>query len=684
MNKLKSGKAFVILQKIGKSFMLPIAVLPAAGILLGLGASFTNVVTLENLGLMNVMGPGTVLYSVLSIMNGVGSAVFDNLPIIFAVGVAIGMAEKQKETAALAALLAFLAMNFTINKILIINSTIDEAGNVIGNVADGTITKVLGITTLQTGVFSGIVVGLVVAMLHNRFYDIKLPNYIAFFGGNRFVPIVSIFASLILGALFSLIWPFIQSGITSLGTLIAKGGAIGCFFYEFIKRLLIPFGLHHLLLVTFWQTPLGGVMDVAGKTYIGAQNIVFAQLADPNTVHISREASKYLNGLYPIMIFALPAACFAMYKNAKDANKNATKSLLISAALASIITGITEPVEFPILFASPILFVIHCLLSGISTAIMYLLNVGVGCTFSSGLIDLTLFGILPGNSKTSWIYVVIVGIVFAIIYYFVFDFAIKKFDVKTPGREEIDIQTKIDALKQDASELIVSGLGGKENIVSLDCCATRLRVEVKDPKGISESDLRNTGALGFINKGTGIQVIYGPGVNIVKSRIEDYLGTDHHDSLLVRSPLIGKYYKLEDVPDEAFSKKLIGDGIAVDPDDEYVYAPADCTVEVLFPTLHAIGLKTKDGINILIHLGIDTVELKGKGFEALVKQGDEVKLGTQLIKMDLNYLRKNAKTMISPIIITDLSKDKKLEVIADNHIEYNETIIRISDITTSS
>ena len=675
----KNSKLFALLQKLGKSFMLPIAVLPAAGLLLGIGASFTNVSNIESMGLLNVMGPGTVLYGIFSVMSGVGSAIFDNLPLVFAIGVAIGMADKQKETAALSAALAYLTMNITINKILILSNLIDEAGNAINGTFAEMVASCLGITTLQTGAFGGIVVGIVVASLNNKYNDIKLPDYLAFFGGNRFIPIISVFSAMLIGLVFSILWPYVQLVISMLGGAVAKGGVIGAFLFTFIKRLLIPFGLHHVFYLPFWQSPLGGVVEVAGEQYIGAQNILFAQLADPNTLHISRSASMYFSGEFPIMIFALPAACYAIYKNAKPINKKVVKSLMLSAAAASLITGITEPIEFPILFASPVLYAGHAVLTGLSNVVLYLLNITIGCTFSTGFIDLLLFGILPGNSKTSWLLLIPVGIVLAIIYYFVFDFAIKKFDLKTPGREEIDSQVKIDALKEDASELILSGLGGVENIVSLDCCATRLRVEVKDNKKISESDLRNSGALGLTIKETAIQVIYGPGVNRVKSKLEDYMGSSYHNSLLIRSPLIGKYIKMEDVPDEAFASKMMGEGIAVDPDDEYVYAPDNGTVEFIYPTCHAIGFKCENGTSLLIHLGIDTVNLKGEGFEALVKEGDKVELGTKMIKMNLDFLRKNAKSMVSPIIVTELSDDKKVEIVADNHIEYNETVIRISD-----
>lgn len=670
------NKAFEILQKLGRSFMLPIAVLPAAGLLLGIGSSFTNITNLNNLGVLDLMGPGTLAYSIFSIMSGVGSAVFDNLPIIFAIGVAIGMANKDKETAALAAALAYLVMNVTINKILVIKGMIDEAGNAIGNMPQEMFASTLGITSLQIGVFGGVVVGVGVSILHNKYRNVSLPTFLAFFGGNRFIPILAVFVYIIVGFVFTIIWPPIQNGIIALGQLIAKGGAVGAFFFDFIKRLLIPFGLHHVFYMPFWQTALGGVMEVAGTQYLGAQNILFAQLADPNTAHISRNAAMYFMGEYPMMIFGVPFASYAIYKNAKKKNKKETKSLMISIALTSVITGITEPFEFPVLFASPILYLFHSILSGLSNVCLYLLNVGVGCTFSDGLIDLLLLGILPGNAKTSWIYIILVGIVVGFVYYFVFDFAIKKYDLKTPGREDINNEVKINAVEGDASELIAMGLGGKRNIVSVDCCATRLRVVVKDGGLVSEAELKNTGSLGIVRKDTNIQVIYGTKVNIVKDKLEDYLASANHNVLL-RTPIVGKYIKLEEVPDEAFASKTMGDGVAVEPVEDTVYAPDNGTIEFIYPTKHAIGFRTDSNIYVLIHIGLDTVNLKGEGFTQLVNVGDKVSVGTPIMKLDLDYLRKNAKSLISPIIITELQDDEKLEIIADENIEKDESIVRI-------
>ena len=677
VNNNSNNNFFNLLQKLGKSFMLPIAMLPIAGLLLGVGSSFTNPSTITSLGLENILHQGTILYSIFSIMNGVGGVIFDNLPLIFAIGVAIGMAQKEKEIAALASAISYIVMNSTINKILIIRGMIDGSGNIVGDITSGMITNCLGITTLQIGVFGGIVIGVVVSQLHNRYCDIKLPDFLAFFGGNRFVPIISVLTSIVIGFIFSYVWPSVQIGIVYLGELVASGGVFGAFLFDTIKRLLVPFGLHHIFYLPFWQTAIGGAASVAGVNYVGAQNILFAQLADCNTIHLSRNVAMYFTGGYPIMMFGLPAACIAIYRNAKEENRKQTKSLMLSAAFTSFITGITEPIEFPILFASPGLFFVNSICYGLSNALMYLLNVTIGTTFSNGFIDLLLLGILPGNPKTSWIFLIPVGLAFFAIYYFIFDFAIKKFDLKTPGREEYSYEIKVNALEQDASDLIISGLGGLKNITNYDCCATRLRVDVVDSNLISESELRNTGALGVMKTETAVQVVYGPGVNLVKDKLDKFIEMGGNDAILIRSPLVGKYVPLEEVPDVAFATKTLGEGIAVDIEDPYVYAPCDGKVIFIYPTKHAIGFLCDNGIHLLIHIGMDTAELKGKGLEALVEQGEVVKLGTKLIKMDLNYLRNNAKSIISPIILSDLGKNQEVEIVADKHIEYNESVIKI-------
>lgn len=540
LTKKRFSGTFSVLQRVGRAFMLPIALLPIAGLLLGVGASFTNTTMLEAYNLMGIMGPGTFLYSVFTLLASVGTVIFDNLPILFAMGVALGMAENEKATATLSAAIAFFVMHKTINALLLITGKLEP-----GVLQEGAVANVVGIESLQMGVFGGIIVGLGVAYLNNRFYKIRLPNVISFFGGTRFVPIISTLAYVLVGVLMFFVWPFIQSGIFALGNLVLKSGYAGTFIYGFIERILIPFGLHHVFYLPFWQTGVGGSMLIDGVMIYGAQNIFFAELASPSTTVFSVSATRFMSGKFPFMIFGLPGAAFAMYTCAKDTKKKVAGGLLLSAALTAMLTGITEPIEFTFLFVAPMLYVIHSVLAGLSYMLMHILGVGVGMTFSGGIIDLTLFGILQGNAKTNWIMIPLVGIAYFIIYFFLFRFLILRKNLATPGREDDTEETKLytrddyntkkngddvslNSQKADTnhtSRLILDGLGGKENIVSLDCCATRLRVSVKNSEIVRDSLLKQSGAAGVIKKGTGIQVVYGPQVAVIKSELEDYLKT---------------------------------------------------------------------------------------------------------------------------------------------------------------
>ncbi len=522
--KKKENGLFSVLQRVGRSFMLPIALLPIAGLLLGVGSSLTNTTTIEAYNLGAILGPGTFLNSVMQILAQTGDIIFGNLPLIFALGVALGMAEKEHGTAVLSAAIAFFVMHQTISTLLKINGQLAA-----GAMLEGTVANVVGIQSLQMGVFGGIIVGLGVAALHNRFYKIELPTVISFFGGVRFIPIISTFVYILVGIAMYFIWPYIQRAIYSLGGLVLNSGYFGTLIYGTIERGLIPFGLHHVFYIPFWQTGLGGSMVIDGTTVQGAQNIFFAQLASPNTTQFSVEATRFMSGKFPFMIFGLPGAALAMYSVAKPTKKKVAGGLLLSAALTSILTGITEPLEFTFLFVAPILYVIHSVLAGISFMLMHILNVGVGMTFSGGVIDLFLFGILQGNDKTNWINIIWVGIIYFAVYYFLFRTLIRKFNFVTPGREDDEADTKLytrkdlNASKEDKSALILEGLGGKDNLVNVDCCATRLRVTVKDSSLVKDAVLKESGASGIIKSGSGVQVIYGPRVTVIKSNLEDYI-----------------------------------------------------------------------------------------------------------------------------------------------------------------
>ena len=510
-------KIFGVMQRIGRSFMLPIAILPVAGLFLGIGGSFTNETMLEAYGLMSIMGPGTFINAILQVLNAAGSIVFSNLPIIFAMGVAIGMAKQEKEVAALSAAIAFFIMHATIGAMI----TDFGAPDLSGATA-----SVVGINSLQMGVFGGIIVGLGVAALHNKYYKIQLPQVLSFFSGTRFVPIISSAVYLVVGIAMYYIWPMIQTGINALGGFVLASGYAGTWLYGFIERALIPFGLHHVFYIPFWQTALGGTAMVGGQLIEGAQNIFFAELATPGIEHFSVSATRFMAGKFPLMIFGLPGAAFALYRCAKPENRKQVGGLLLSAALTSMLTGITEPLEFTFLFVAPVMYIVHCVFAGASYMIMHILNVGVGLTFSGGLIDLTLFGVMQGNAKTSWLWIPVIGVIYFIVYYLVFSFMIKKFDYKTPGRDdssEAKLYTKADyqakkggangaesaSADDDAlSRDIMMGLGGKANISDVDCCITRLRCTVHDPAKVDQQLLKQTGASGVICKGQGLSLIH--------------------------------------------------------------------------------------------------------------------------------------------------------------------------------
>lgn len=702
MNK---GKIFEVLQRVGRSFMLPIAILPVAGLFLGIGGSFTNTTMLETYNLMGVLGPGTFANSILTVMNDAGSIVFSNLPILFAMGVAIGMAKAEKAVAALAGALAFFIMHASIGAMITVHGGAD-------NMLAGSVATTVGINSLQMGVFGGIIVGLGVAYLHNKFYKIELPQSLSFFSGTKFVPIISAVVYLIVGIIMFYIWPTVQAGINGVGEVVRISGYFGTWVYGFMERLLIPFGLHHVFYLPFWQTSVGGTMEVGGKMIEGAQNIFFAQLADPSTTHFSVEATRFMSGKFPLMIFGLPGAALAMYKTAKPEKKKIVGGLLFSAALTSILTGITEPLEFTFLFVAPFLYLIHCIFAGLAYMLMHILQVGVGMTFSGGLIDLTLFGILPGNGRTNWLMIPLVGIGYFIVYYFLFSFLIKKFNLKTPGREdddnaEVKLYTKADVnakkgevqsgeksanADDDLSMAIVHGLGGKSNIESVDCCITRLRCTVADSNLVRDDVLKATGAAGVVKAGAGVQVIYGPRVTLIKSNLEEYLERSNVDdaygdmlaagqidgaaklkeenkvdlgesSMEILSPANGDLLDLSEVPDDVFSQKLMGEGFAVESADGDIYAPVSGEIGMIFPTKHAIIIATEDGIEVLIHMGIDTVKMDGRGFELFCEMGQKVKAGDKLAHMDKAVFQAEGYPTVTPVIFTNLDASKKIDIV---------------------
>lgn len=688
--KPMKDKLFGVLQRVGRSFMLPIAILPVAGLLLGFGGSFTNETMLKTYGLLNIMRPETIPYAIFEVMREAGNIVFANLPVLFAIGVAIGMAKKEKEVAALSAVIAFFIMHASISALITISGGTEA-------MLSGATASVCGITSLQMGVFGGIIVGLGVAALHNRFYKIELPQVLSFFGGTRFVPIISSLVYTGVGILMFFIWPAIQTGIYAIGNVVLNSGYVGTWVYGLMERLLIPFGLHHVFYLPFWQTAVGGTMEVGGVMVEGAQNIFFAQLADPTVEHFAVSATRFMAGKFPLMIFGLPGAALAMYQTAKPEKKKAVSGLLLSAALTSMLTGITEPLEFTFLFVAPLLYGIHCVFAGLAYMLMHICNVGVGMTFSGGLIDLFLFGVLQGNAKTNWIWIILVGICYFIIYYVLFCFLIKKLDLKTPGRddnEEVKLYRRSDvearkngepsdtgtSSEKELSRTICQGLGGKKNISDVDCCATRLRCTVHKPELVNDTLLKSTGASGVVHKGNGVQIIYGPKVTVIKSNLEDYLETAPDEAwktILISSPVTGIAADLGTAPDEAFAGRLMGDGAVVTPTDNIVKAPEDGEVSFVFDTKHAVGFLTNSGISLLIHMGIDTVNLNGEGFQVFVENGQKVKKGDPLLELDLDYLNLHAPSLVSPIICTELDDNQKVRLIKSGNIQAGEALFAI-------
>ena len=727
-------KIFGVLQRVGRSFMLPIAVLPVAGLLLGIGSSFTNETTIATYGLQGILGNGTILHALLMIMSKAGNVIFDNLPIIFAVGVAIGMAKAEKEVAALSAMISFFVMHASINAVLLLAGKVLADGTIAPDVLEGTIASVCGIQTLQMGVFGGILVGLGVAALHNRFYKIELPNALSFFGGSRFVPIISTVTYVGIGILMYFIWPAVQNGIFALGGLVTGTGYFGTLIFGIIKRALIPFGLHHVFYMPFWQTAVGGTMMVDGNLIQGGQNIFFAQLASSDVTHFSADATRYFSGEFIFMIFGLPGAALAMYRCAKPEKKKAAGGLLLSAALACMFTGITEPIEFSFLFVAPMLFAVQVILAGSAYMVAHILNIAVGLTFSGGLLDLVIFGVLQGNAKTSWLRIIPAGIVYFLLYYVLFSFLIKKFDLKTPGREDDDEETKlytkadVNARRTEAKEgesgsqaenskdsrsaAIAMGMGGRNNITSVDCCATRLRCSIADSSLVDEKLLKSTGAVGVIVKGQGIQIIYGPQVTVIKSELEAYLAEEHEEDTAeatdgaenmgtkvtaeteasvnlaeskniaenvhkLYSPFQGVLKPITEAPDEAFASKAMGDGYLVMPENGTVVAPEDGEVMFVFPSKHAIGLKAADGTEYLLHIGVDTVKLNGEGFTVFVSDGQKIKKGEKLMEFDPAYIREHAVSDACIVIFTGLTEGESLSLEGEKQVKRLELIGQI-------
>jgi PTS system D-glucosamine-specific IIC component len=615
-------------------------------------------------------------------MAGAGGIIFDNLPIIFAMGVAIGLAGGDG-VAAIAAFVGYIIMNKTMGAFLHVSP--DNVNDAASGYA-----SVLGIPTLQTGVFGGIIIGALAAWCYNKFFNISLPSYLGFFAGKRFVPIMMALTSFVLAFPMALIWPTIQTGLNAFseGLLDANTG-LSVFLFGFIKRLLIPFGLHHICHAPFWFE-FGSWTNAAGDIIRGDQRIFIEQIREGS--HLT--AGKFMQGEFPVMMFGLPAAALAIYHTAKPGSKKVVAGLMGSAALTSFLTGITEPLEFSFLFVAPLLFFIHAILDGLAFLTMYLLDVHLGYTFSGGFIDFVLLGVLP--NQTNWWLVIPVGLVYAVIYYFVFRFLITKFNYKTPGRED----KQIEASTATASELpfeVLDAMGGQENIKHLDACITRLRVEVKEKSKVDVAGLKELGASGVLEVGNNMQAIFGPKSDQIKHDmamimkgeitkptettvpVEDDNKVTHMDDLdevEIYSPGKGQIIPLSEVPDQVFAQKMMGDGVGFIPEDGEIVAPFDGTVKTIFPTKHAIGIESDEGIELLIHIGIDTVKLDGSGFESMVSTGDTIKKGQTLMQVDLDYIKANAPSIVTPLILTNL-ENRTLEITDVSEVKSQQLIMTV-------
>jgi glucose PTS system EIICBA or EIICB component len=673
-------KVFGVLQKIGKSLMLPVAILPAAGLLLAFGNALQNPVLIN---FAPFLDSGWVV-KIATIMEESGAIIFGNLPILFAVGVALGLAGGEG-VAALAAIVGYLIMNATMGTGLGLSAkTVLEGG-------DPAYALLLGVPSLQSGVFGGIIVGVLAAAMYNRYFDIELPAYLGFFAGKRFVPIATAASAVVLGLLMILIWPPVQEALNVFSNFVLNWNtALSAFVFGVVERSLIPFGLHHIFYTPFWFE-FGTYINQAGEVIRGDNPIFQAQIKDGVQ---ELTAGTFMTGKYPFMMFGLPAAALAIYHCADPKRKKIVAGIMGSAALTSFLTGITEPIEFSFLFVAPVLFGIHALFAGFSFMIMHLLDVKIGMTFSGGLIDYLLFGAI--NPQTNAWMVIPVGLVFAVIYYFGFRFAIKKFNLMTPGREpeEENAASEIGVAAENLAFEILQAMGGKENISSLDACITRLRVSVNHEKQVDKKRLKQLGAAGVLTVGNNIQAIFGPRSEIIKGQIQDVISGKRPRSEVVEqpvkaenkgisnengqaenvfiSPIQGEIKPLSEVPDPVFAEKMMGDGFAIVPSEGMVVSPVDGTIVTFFPTKHAIGILADSGREILIHVGIDTVKLEGKGFEALVAQDDRIKIGQPLLKFDVDYIKENASSIITPIIFTNLFEGESVVINKSGHVELKE------------
>lgn len=664
----KLGMKFVAkLTNIGASLQTPIAILPAAGLLLAFGTIFTSQSFLAMMPFMRNPASERIFNVALQC----GNIIFSNLPLIFCAGVAIGLTN-DAGVAALSSIVGYLIMCVTMGGTLGVNDKMVQSSNAYANI--------LGIPTLQTGVLGGILVGVMVSYIYNKFYDVKLPTAFAFFAGKRSVPIITAFAGFAMGLVLCLVWPPIQGGINWLSDAIANSSSIFAgFMFGFVERLTIPFGMNHIWWPTFWLQA-GSYVNKAGQTIHGDQLIFFAQLADNAKI----TAGTFMNGEFILKMFSMPAAALAMYKTAYPKNKKRVGGIMLSGAITAFVAGVTEPLEFLFIFTAPVLFLIHAVITGLGFSVANLVGAHLGLSFSGGFFDYLFFNVL--TNRTNWWIIIPIGIVFFGLYYFMFKFAIEKFNLKTTGREDESIESENNA---DASETsgeisnvklissIIKNLGGKNNIQNINACYSRLRVDVNDISKVNRSSFTNLGASGVTSVGNNIQIIYGNKAPAIKDEVlkmlrgesiasssllnskEEQTNSENIDALNdVVSPFTGQFIELSKIPDEVLSKKTLGDGYGVYLSDGKIIAPISGKVTTVFPTKHALGFTDNFGNEVLLHIGIDTVNLKGKGFNILIKPGDNIVKGQKIAEVNLDIIKENNLSPISVMIFTNLSKER--------------------------
>lgn len=663
-------------QELGKTFMLPVALMAFMGLLLGLGSSFSSPTTIDAFPFLG----NSILQVVFKYMSAIGGFAFNNLAVMFAMAIPLGLAKKEKGVAAFSGFVGYMVMNLAINFYLGLTNQLADADAM----QKAGQSLVLGVQTIEMGVLGGIITGIIVYNLNKKYCTIQLPDSFAFFGGARFVPIITSLVMAVVGIILPIIWPAFAFLINGVGALIHGAGPFGPMLFFSGERLLLPFGLHHILVATIRFTQAGGTMLIDGHQVSGALNIFYSELQ--NHLPISHSATQFLSqGKMPTFMFGLPGAALAMYHTAKPENRAKIKGLLISGFIATFITGITEPIEFLFLFISPFLWLFHVFMTGFGALVVSLLGVNIGNT-DGGVLDFLIFGVMQGT-QTKWYLIPIVGIFWFLAYYFTFKKFILWRDLKTPGREvatepeytDAEIRTSGNAGGYDIPG-ILKALGGKSNIVTLDNCITRLRLIVKDGSIINDEELQKLGALGVVHlDDTSVQVIIGTKVTTVRNGLDALLEGSEPEAkkFQIGAPLAGKAVPLTEVPDAVFSTGMIGQGAAIQPTDGQVVAPVDGVITTVFSTKHAIGIKATNGMEILIHLGIDTVKLDGKPFETKVAVDEQVKDGDLLATADWQMVADAGLATVTPVVVTNFAEYTNVGMIAQGMVEKNTPIIEV-------